>query len=139
MKTTVVGFQFNVDSPFMNSSERSEFKRLLDGRALSFYRLGFCEVCGAKVIKGKAYCSKACYEHKMKERDEMETVEALINRPVELETVDSIRRKGQLTGIKWGHVEVEGKKVHYPIELELNDDSTEKIPWASLKWLREGE
>lgn len=134
---SVVGFKFNTDSPYMSSGEACEFKRLLDGGRLSFYRYGICAVCSAKVIEGKTYCSKACFEHHEKEREIMEELEGLIDHKIELETVDAIRRKGTLTRINWGHVEVNEKKVHFPKEVELNGDSAEMIPWLSLKWIRE--
>jgi hypothetical protein len=137
MRLSVVGFKFKTDVPYMNAGEMQEFRRLLDGGRLTFYDTALCAACSKKVIKGKTHCSKLCFDHDEEGHEAMKELEALVDREVELETVDSNRRHGTLTKVEWGHVEVNEKRTPFPREIILDGDTTGPIPWTQIKWIRE--
>jgi hypothetical protein len=53
-------WRFDPKKGYMTTAERSAFKELLKAGAISFFRIGQCEQCGADIPKSKKFCSIDC-------------------------------------------------------------------------------
>lgn len=55
-----------------------------------------------------------------------------------LETSDGIEREGKISGFGMKEIEVNGSVVEWPVEIEVNGDSMDKIPLNRVKSIRVG-
>jgi len=51
-----------------------------------------------------------------------------IDKFVWLETTDGLERQGKITGYSTRKFVLNGKTVHIPVEIELNNDSSDRVP-----------
>lgn len=50
------------DLVFMTPAEATELRRLRERSEITFWRVAFCEECGAETMKTKRFCSQRCYD-----------------------------------------------------------------------------
>lgn len=122
----------------MTQPEAEVFEQLRDSGKLTFFRVGFCEVCEKEVIKGKKYCSIKCAKKQRKERKIGMTndgkswvwdieLDALIGCIAHFETKDGIRREGRISKILKETFWLAGEEVDIPRGFELNGDPMDEI------------
>ena len=63
-------WKFRPDLPYMTGAERSAFKELMEGGAISVFRVGRCERCGVDIPKTKQFCSIECAEPQQEEEND---------------------------------------------------------------------
>lgn len=68
-----------------------------------------------------------------KTRALVDRVFAATSKYMDLETSDGVRREGRITGWRTREVFINGESVLWPIEMELNDDPNDRIPWDRVK------
>lgn len=64
-------------------------------------------------------------------------LEGLTGIVIDLETTDGCTRTGELTGITWRSVKVQGVMLKWPRGLILNGDPNDELPWDQLLWVVE--
>lgn len=53
-------WKFKPGLEYMTPAERVAFDQLRKGGAISWFRIGKCQTCGAEIPKNKKYCSIEC-------------------------------------------------------------------------------
>ncbi len=51
-----------------------------------------------------------------------------IDRQIDLETTDGVRRTGKITGFEFRCLEANGTKIDIPLDIELNGDPNDRVP-----------
>lgn len=131
MPADTVGFSFKPELEYMTRVERAAFKTMRGDGRISFFRTAACSVCKAEVPKGKLYCSEECMNNNSIEA----VVAKLIDTKVDLETKDGSRRTGNLTGVTWHSIMIDGAEVRWPKGVVMNGDTNDEIPWIRLSWI----
>lgn len=61
-----------------------------------------------------------------------------VNQHFWLETTDGVEREGKVTGFGFRTFELNGETVEVPVEIEINNDSMDKIPLDRVLKIRIG-
>lgn len=99
---------WNWDLKYMTKPELEFFKIRRESGTISYFRTGVCLRCEGEVIKGKLYCSKACY---MQPWEARAIAEKVVGSEVQLETKAGSIRQGRITQVTWHTAKISGHEV----------------------------